>query len=697
MDNNSSNKNKSDNENNNKKNNSTGNKDKSWKGILFGIVFPILILLIAGTFALKTPKDEYKYSEIMDMFEQGQVESFELKAESGELKLKVKDKTEKITFSLAYPQRFLDDVKEYINTPDSKIKYDIDRSVDSAILWSVIPNIGLIVILIVIWIIIMKRMSGGFGADKSLTFGKARVKNSSDGDKKNVFDDVAGADEEKEELQEIVEFLKNPDKFNTLGARIPKGVLLMGPPGTGKTLLARAVAGEAGVPFFSISGSDFVEMFVGVGASRVRDLFEQAKKNAPCIIFIDEIDSVGRQRGTGLGGGHDEREQTLNQLLVEMDGFDANIGVIMIAATNRPDILDPALMRPGRFDRQIVVGRPDIKGREEILKVHAKNKPLAPDVELKVIAQQTAGFTGADLENILNEAALLAARRDRKAITMNEIEEATVKVVVGTEKRSKVMTDKNKRITAYHETGHAIAHYFCETQDDVHQISIIPRGFAGGYTMSLPSEDKMYNTYTEMKEEIIVLLGGRVAEQLIFNDISTGASNDIERATDIARSMITKYGMSKKLGPITFGESSNEVFIGRDMGHVKNYSEKIAAEIDEEIFAIVKEGYEKVTDILSENIDKLHEVAKILLEKEKLSGEEFTAIMKGEYDPDKDYSASSDPEEEKKDVSEETESEKNIELDEEKPKESEKKHEIKLFGKTDKKETKKPSKKDDKK
>ncbi|MBQ2603895.1 MAG: ATP-dependent zinc metalloprotease FtsH [Clostridia bacterium] len=665
--------------------------------MLFGIVFPILILLIAGTFALKTPKDEYKYSEIMDMFEQGQVESFELKAESGELKLKVKDKTEKITFSLAYPQRFLDDVKEYINTPDSKIKYDIDRSVDSAILWSVIPNIGLIVILIVIWIIIMKRMSGGFGADKSLTFGKARVKNSSDGDKKNVFDDVAGADEEKEELQEIVEFLKNPDKFNTLGARIPKGVLLMGPPGTGKTLLARAVAGEAGVPFFSISGSDFVEMFVGVGASRVRDLFEQAKKNAPCIIFIDEIDSVGRQRGTGLGGGHDEREQTLNQLLVEMDGFDANIGVIMIAATNRPDILDPALMRPGRFDRQIVVGRPDIKGREEILKVHAKNKPLAPDVELKVIAQQTAGFTGADLENILNEAALLAARRDRKAITMNEIEEATVKVVVGTEKRSKVMTDKNKRITAYHETGHAIAHYFCETQDDVHQISIIPRGFAGGYTMSLPSEDKMYNTYTEMKEEIIVLLGGRVAEQLIFNDISTGASNDIERATDIARSMITKYGMSKKLGPITFGESSNEVFIGRDMGHVKNYSEKIAAEIDEEIFAIVKEGYEKVTDILSENIDKLHEVAKILLEKEKLSGEEFTAIMKGEYDPDKDYSASSDPEEEKKDVSEETESEKNIELDEEKPKESEKKHEIKLFGKTDKKETKKPSKKDDKK
>jgi len=694
------NNNKNNNENNNKKNNnSTSNKEKGWKGILIGIVFPVLILLIAGAFALNTPKDEYKYSEIMDMFEQDQVESFELKAESGELKIKLKDKTEKITFSLAYPQRFLDDVKDYINTPDSKIKYDIDRSVDSAILWSVIPNIGLIIILVVIWIIIMKRMSGTFGGDKSLTFGKARVKNSGDGDKKNVFDDVAGADEEKEELQEIVEFLKNPDKFNTLGARIPKGVLLMGPPGTGKTLLARAVAGEAGVPFFSISGSDFVEMFVGVGASRVRDLFEQAKKNAPCIIFIDEIDSVGRQRGTGLGGGHDEREQTLNQLLVEMDGFDANIGVIMIAATNRPDILDPALMRPGRFDRQIVVGRPDIKGREEILKVHAKNKPLAPDVELKVIAQQTAGFTGADLENILNEAALLAARRDRKAITMSEIEEATVKVVVGTEKRSKVMTDKNKRITAYHETGHAIAHYFCETQDDVHQISIIPRGFAGGYTMSLPSEDKMYNTYTEMKEEIVVLLGGRVAEQLIFNDISTGASNDIERATDIARSMITKYGMSKKLGPITFGESSNEVFIGRDMGHVKNYSEKVAAQIDEEIFSVVQEGYEKVTEILSENIEKLHEVAKILLEKEKLSGEEFTAIMKGEYDPDKDYSDTAKSEETKKDDTDDIAEEKLDETkhDPEKKEESEKKTERKLFGRSEKKEQKKTSKKDDKK
>ncbi|MBQ3968864.1 MAG: ATP-dependent zinc metalloprotease FtsH [Clostridia bacterium] len=591
--------------------------------------FTVVILLLAAFIATQTPKDEYDYSEIIDMFSEGQVEHFDIKAESGELRLKIKDKSERITFSLAYPQRFLDDVKEYINDPKSKITYDIERSVDSTILWSVIPNVGLLIFIVVIWIVIMKRMAGGLGGDKTLNFGKAKVKNSGEGDKKNVFADVAGADEEKEELQEIVEFLKNPDKFNTLGARIPKGVLLMGPPGTGKTLLARAVAGEAGVPFFSISGSDFVEMFVGVGASRVRDLFDQAKKNAPCIIFIDEIDSVGRQRGTGLGGGHDEREQTLNQLLVEMDGFDANIGVIMIAATNRPDILDPALMRPGRFDRQIVVGQPDIKGREEILKVHAKNKPLSPDVELKVIAQQTAGFTGADLENILNEAALLAARKDKKAITMEEIEEATIKVVVGTEKRSKVMTEKNKKITAYHETGHAIAHYYCETQDDVHQISIIPRGFAGGYTMSLPSEDKMYSSFREMKEEIVVLLGGRVAESLIFKDVTTGASNDIERATDIARSMITKYGMSQKLGPIAFGENSNEVFIGRDMGHTKNYSEKVASEIDEEIYALVKEGYDKVTEILTQHMDKLHEVAKILLEKEKLSGEEFADIMKG--------------------------------------------------------------------
>ena len=648
------------------------NISKNWKSLVLWIVFPILILLLAAFIAWQTPKEEHEYSEIIGYFSESQVEHFELKAESGLLKIKLKDGSE-VTYSLAYPQRFLDDVKEYVDA-DSKMTYDIERSIDSTVLWSIIPNIGLIIFIVVIWIVIMRRMSGGLGGDKALSFGKAKIKNSNDDEKRNVFADVAGADEEKEELQEIVEFLKNPEKFNTLGARIPKGVLLMGPPGTGKTLLARAVAGEAGVPFFSISGSDFVEMFVGVGASRVRDLFDQAKKNAPCIIFIDEIDSVGRQRGTGLGGGHDEREQTLNQLLVEMDGFDANIGVIMIAATNRPDILDPALLRPGRFDRQVVMGTPTINGREEILKIHAKNKPLAPDVELKVIAAQTAGFTGADLENILNEAALLAARRDKKAITMSEIEEATIKVVVGTEKRSKVMTEKNKKITAYHETGHAIAHYFCETQDDVHQISIIPRGFAGGYTMSLPSEDKMYNSFNEMKEEIVVLLGGRVAESLIFGDVTTGASNDIERATEIARSMVTKYGMSKKLGPITFGESNNEVFIGRDMGHVKNYSEKIASEIDDEIYDIVKEGYDRVTQILTDNIDKLHEVAKVLLVKEKISGEEFDAIMKGTYveqpeEPKEEKSAKLEKEDEKTENAV-NESEKD-EKDDEKKEESE--------------------------
>lgn len=606
------------------------NNKKSVKGLLVYIGLPIILIVIAAFIFSQTPKDEYDYSDIINMFSEQQVEHFELKADNGELTLTLKGKPEKVKYSLAYPTRFLDDVSEYVNAKDSKITYDIERTMDSSILWSVIPNLALIIFIVVVWVVIMKKMSGGLGGDKTMSFGKAKIKNSNDDEKKNVFADVAGADEEKEELQEIVEFLKNPEKFNTLGARIPKGVLLMGPPGTGKTLLARAVAGEAGVPFFSISGSDFVEMFVGVGASRVRDLFDQAKKNAPCIVFIDEIDSVGRQRGTGLGGGHDEREQTLNQLLVEMDGFESNLGVIMIAATNRPDILDPALMRPGRFDRQIVVGAPDIKGREEILKVHSKNKPFGPDVDLKVIAAQTAGFTGADLENILNEAALLAARKDKKAITMTEVEDATIKVVVGTEKKSKVMTEKNKKITAYHETGHAITHYFCETQDDVHQISIIPRGMAGGYTMSLPTEDKMYNTYKEMKEELIVLLGGRVAESLVFEDVSTGASNDIERATDVARAMVTKYGMSETLGPIAFGEKSNEVFIGRDMGHTKNYSEKVAAKIDEEIHSLVKGGYDAAKKILSENIDKLHEVSEILIKREKLSGEEFSAIMKGE-------------------------------------------------------------------
>ena len=452
---------------------------------------------------------------------------------------------------LADIQRFLDDIKPYQDRAEKNgnpIEYDLIKASDNSILIQLLPTIFLTVIIVGVWIFFMKKMGGGGFGGKEMSFGKAKIKNTNDEKRKTTFDDVAGADEEKEELSEVVEFLKAPEKYSKLGARIPKGVLLVGPPGTGKTLLARAVAGEAGVPFFSISGSDFVEMFVGVGASRVRDLFDQAKKNSPCIIFIDEIDAVGRQRGAGLGGGNDEREQTLNQLLVEMDGFGANEGVILIAATNRPDVLDPALMRPGRFDRQVVVSYPDVNGREAILKVHARKKPLAPDVNLKTIAKTTAGFTGADLENLLNEAALLAARKNKKAITMKEIEEATVKVVVGAEKKSKVMSDREKKLTAYHEAGHAILFDKCETQDPVHEISIIPRGMAGGYTMPLPSEDKSYNSKKEMEEDIVVSLGGRVAEELILDDISTGASNDIEKATKTARSMVTKYGMTKELG-----------------------------------------------------------------------------------------------------------------------------------------------------
>ena len=464
-----------------------------------------------------------------------------------------------------------------------------------------------------------------------MNFGKAKIKNTNDEKRKTTFEDVAGADEEKEELEEIVEFHKAPDKYNKLGARIPEGVLLVGPPGTGKTLLARAVAGEAGVPFFSISGSDFVEMFVGVGASRVRDLFEQAKKNSPCIIFIDEIDAVGRQRGAGLGGGHDEREQTLNQLLVEMDGFGANEGVILIAATNRPDVLDPALMRPGRFDRQVIVSYPDINGREAILKVHARKKPLAPDVKLKTIAKTTAGFTGADLENLLNEAALLAARKNKKAITMEEIEEATIKVVVGAEKKTRVMSDKEKKLTAYHEAGHAICFHELATQDPVHEISIIPRGMAGGYTMPLPSEDKSYNSRTEMLEDIVVCLGGRVAEAIILDDISTGASNDIEKATKTARDMVTKYGMTKELGCICYGKDNSAVFLGRDMGHTQDYSERTAAKIDELILEIVNNAYDRAETILKDNIDKLHEVAAYLIKHEKMGGEDFEAVMNGTY------------------------------------------------------------------
>ena len=487
----------------------------------------------------------------------------------------------------------------------------------------VIANVVPYIILggLVIWVF-TKQLGGG---NKSMDFGKSRAKLVEES--KATFKDVAGLTEEKEEVQELIDFLKNPKKFTSMGARIPKGVLLVGPPGTGKTLLARAVAGEAKVPFYYISGSDFVELFVGIGASRVRDMFTQAKMNAPCLIFIDEIDAVGRQRGTGLGGGHDEREQTLNQLLTEMDGFGANEGIIIIAATNRPDVLDPALLRPGRFDRQVVVGAPDMAGREAILKVHARKKPLGEDVDLSVLAKNTSGFSGADLENMLNEAALLAARRNKTHIDMQEIEDAIVKVIVGTEKKSKVITDKEKKLTAYHEAGHAVVSKFLPTQDPVHQVSIVPRGRAGGYTMYRPNEDKSYRSKTEMEENIVSLLGGRVAEKMILDDISTGAQNDLQRATATARNMVTKYGMSDLLGPMTFGDDDDEVFLGRGFAHSRTYSEEVAKAIDSEISRIVLEAYQKAESILREHIEKLHAVAQLLLEKEKIDGEEFNSLF----------------------------------------------------------------------
>lgn len=607
---------------------------KMVRNLLFYIGVPILIIVFILTlFGNRAQKSEV-YSDIVSYFKNQQVTEYSMNLGTGQMTLVLDDNTE-ITYTAPNVLWLREDIKPFIEEyneshPDAQMKQDLIRASENSWWSSVIIDVLMFVGIGLIWWLIMRKALSGLGeGGKTMTFGKAKIKNLSDEKRKTTFADVAGADEEKEELAELVEFLKNPVKYNNLGARIPKGVLLVGPPGTGKTLLARAVAGEAGVPFFSISGSDFVEMFVGVGASRVRDLFEQAKKNSPCIVFIDEIDAVGRQRGAGLGGGHDEREQTLNQLLVEMDGFGANEGVIMIAATNRPDVLDPALMRPGRFDRQVLVGYPDIKGREDILKVHSKGKPLAPDVVLNTIAKSTAGFTGADLENLLNEAALLAARKNLKALTMGEIEEATIKVVVGTEKKSRVMSDKEKNITAYHEAGHAIVTYFCKTQDAVHQISIIPRGTAGGYTMSLPSEDRSYKSRQEMKESIQVLLGGRVAEDLIIGDISTGASNDIERATKIANSMVTKYGMSTVLGPIAYSAENDEVFIGRDIGHMKNYSEKVAAEIDAEVKNIISESYENTEQILKENLNKLHDVAKTLFLKEKINADEFNQIMEG--------------------------------------------------------------------
>ena len=549
------------------------------------------------------------------------------------------DGTVTVRYKLPYAYVFIENVDKYIESydaanPDAPMTYDY-TSLKETIPWmEIIFYLGM---LGCTGFLLFSMMRGGVGGGGGImNVGKAKVKDEHENKKTATFADVAGEDEEKEELKEVVEFLKSPDKFNSLGARIPHGVLLVGPPGTGKTLLARACAGEAGVPFYSISGSDFVEMYVGVGASRVRDLFDKAKKTMPCIIFIDEIDAVGRQRGAGLGGGHDEREQTLNQLLVEMDGFEANDGVIVMAATNRADILDKALLRPGRFDRQVYVGLPDVKGREEILKVHTKNKPLAPDVSLKVIAQRTAGFAGADLENLVNEAALLAARRSRKAITMEDIEEASMKVMAGPEKKSRVVTPEEKKLTAYHEAGHAVAGFYCKHHPRVHEITIIPRGQAGGYTMYLPEKDRSYVTKGEMFEDIVSSLGGRVAEQLILDDISTGASNDLQQATNIARQMITKYGFSERLGPVVYGTSQEETFLGRDLGQGKGYSETTAAEIDSEMRDIIDEAYETCRRTLTEHIDQLHALAQALMEREKLNEKEFNAVMAGETLPQRE-------------------------------------------------------------
>ena len=643
--------------------------DKKLRNIIIYITVAVMVVLGVAFLMTQNSSESYTTSQLVNLFKEDKVQSYTVNYGTGAIEITLKEgvklkpakdiatsdsiiqdttddnitatdpdgknakssaKNVVVRGTLADIERFIDDVSVYTASADEAVSYDYIKGRDNTLLYEFLPILVTGILFVVVWIFIMKKMGGGLGG-KEMNFGKAKIKNTNDEKRKTTFEDVAGADEEKEELEEIVEFLKAPDKYNKLGARIPKGVLLVGPPGTGKTLLARAVAGEAGVPFFSISGSDFVEMFVGVGASRVRDLFEQAKKNSPCIIFIDEIDAVGRQRGAGLGGGHDEREQTLNQLLVEMDGFGANEGVILIAATNRPDVLDPALMRPGRFDRQVIVSYPDINGREAILKVHARKKPLAPDVKLKTIAKTTAGFTGADLENLLNEAALLAARKNKKAITMEEIEEATIKVVVGAEKKTRVMSDKEKKLTAYHEAGHAICFHELATQDPVHEISIIPRGMAGGYTMPLPSEDKSYNSRTEMLEDIVVCLGGRVAEAIILDDISTGASNDIEKATKTARDMVTKYGMTKELGCICYGKDNSAVFLGRDMGHTQDYSERTAAKIDELILEIVNNAYDRAETILKDNIDKLHEVAAYLIKHEKMGGDDFEAVMNGTY------------------------------------------------------------------
>ncbi len=611
------------------------NQNNKFKGVF--IYLAVIVLLVIGMVTMlqmsATPGEHMTYSKVISEFDNYNVSGYTLDLGSGELQYTLKsDNTKKYKYSVPNVSLFLQDTQGYRKAyneknPDSQLVEDFYPVSDNSFLLSFLPYLLMVALMIGFTFVIMRQAGGG---GKMSQFSKANARTQPSNGPKITFADVAGAEEEKEEMSEIVDFMKNPRKYQELGAKIPRGVLLLGPPGTGKTLLAKAVAGEANVPFFSISGSDFVEMFVGVGASRVRDLFDQAKKHTPSIIFIDEIDAVGRQRGTGLGGGHDEREQTLNQLLVEMDGFTDNQGVIVIAATNRRDILDPALLRPGRFDRQITVGYPDIKGREAILRVHTKNKKLAPDISLATIAKGTAGFTGADLANLVNEAALLAARNNRKAITQPDIEEATIKVVAGPEKKSKVVSEEEKRLTAFHEAGHAVCTFHCKTQDPVHQVSIIPRGMAGGYTMSLPEHDRSFRSKTQMEEEIIVLLGGRVAEKIVLDEISTGASNDIERATDLARSMITRYGFSEKLGPIVYGHDNSEVFLGRDYSQGRNYSENVAAEIDGEIRELIDTSYENAKQILLNHRDQLDKVAHYLMEHEKIDGEDFYKLMNGE-------------------------------------------------------------------
>jgi len=613
--------------------NNTINKIKQFAPF---IILPMVIILLISFFSVKSNEKKLTYYDVVQMFTNNEVEEYTLNLGSGVLEYKKRDETEKKKYTVPNISLFNQDIHEFVmeynETHDDDIRHNYKAGNSNSWLVSLLPSVLLLVALGAVMYYMMRKMSQSFMSEnnRTMAFGKARIKMSKDDNRRTTFEDVAGADEEKAELAEIVDFLKSPQKYNELGARVPKGVLLVGPPGTGKTLLARAVAGEANAPFLSISGSDFLEMYVGVGASRVRDLFEQAKKNAPAIIFIDEIDAVGRHRGAGMGGGHDEREQTLNQMLVEMDGFVGNESVIVLAATNRLDILDPALLRPGRFDRQITMGYPDIKGRWDILKVHAKNKPLGPDIDLEKIAKSTVGFTGADLENLLNEAALLAARKGLKAITMADVDAATIKTVVGTEKKSHKISEEDKKLTAYHEAGHAVSAHFLGGQDPVHQVSVIPTGMAGGFTMHRPVEDKMYNSKKRMEDNIVTLLGGRVAEKIIIGDISTGASNDIQRVTEIARNMVTKYGMSENLGPITFGSGETEVFLGKDYNTVRNYSEEIAKDIDEEIRKIVTAGYKRCENILTEHIDKLHLLAEYLIRNEKIDGDGFLKLMNGE-------------------------------------------------------------------